>query len=209
MCRSWIRRVNEFFSEDLTPNLSARAEDPALLKVLEETSREHFRWHDDLVTFQKIDGAKWIVMLRQPIAVAYKPVWNLVEKEAVIAAWLVVLYAVGSWLISWLYRHHLMATERIARETSFSQTILAHMPIGIALLDARSGRVLEANEKFLEMAREFGGTPAAGFRGLAPAGPAESGDRRGGRAGDGLGAAIPDAGAGGAGRGAAERISFR
>jgi signal transduction histidine kinase/ActR/RegA family two-component response regulator len=150
------------FDDDLTPNLSARSEDPALLKVLDRTSEEHFRWHDDLVTFQKIEGAKWIVLLRQPIAVAYKPVWNLVEKEAVIAAWLVVLYAVGSWLISWLYRHHLLATERIARETSFSQTILAHMPIGIALLDACSGRVLEANVQFLEMAREFGGAPSGG-----------------------------------------------
>ena len=53
-----------------------------------------------------------------------------------------------------------LATERIARETSFSQTILAHMPIGIALLDACSRQVLEANGKFLEMAREFGGAPA-------------------------------------------------
>jgi signal transduction histidine kinase/CheY-like chemotaxis protein len=145
------------FDENLEPNLTARPEDPALLKFLDQTNAEHFRWHDDLVTFQKIDGAKWIALLRQPISVAYKPVWNLVEKEAVIAAWLVVLYAVGSWLISWLYRHHLLATERIARETSFSQSILAHMPIGIALLDSRRGRVLEANGKFLEMAREFGG----------------------------------------------------
>jgi signal transduction histidine kinase/ActR/RegA family two-component response regulator len=147
------------FDANLTPNLSARSEDPALLKVLDQTGAEHFRWHDDLVTFQKIEGAKWTVLLRQPISVAYKPVRNLVEKEAVIATWLVVLYAVGSWLISWLYRHHLLATERIARETSFSQTILAHMPIGIALLDSCGGRVLEANGKFLEMAREFGGVP--------------------------------------------------
>jgi two-component system CheB/CheR fusion protein len=84
---------------------------------------------------------------------------NLVEKTAVIAAWLVALYAVGSWLMSWLYRSHLVATQRIARETSFSQTILAHMPIGIALLDAATLKVLEANGKFLEMAREFGGAP--------------------------------------------------
>ncbi len=147
------------FDQNLMPNLAARPEDPALLKVLDQTTAEHFRWHDDLVTFQKIEGAKWIALLRQPIAVAYQPIWDLVEKEAVIATWLVALYAVGSWLVSWLYRHHLLATERIARETSFSQTILAHMPIGIALLDAFSGRVLEANGKFLEMAREFGGAP--------------------------------------------------
>ncbi len=145
------------FDQNLMPNLSSHPEDPALLKVLDQTTAEHFRWHDDLVTFQKIEGARWIALLRQPIAIAYKPVRDLVEKEAVIAAWLVVLYAVGSWLVSWLYRHHLLASERIARETSFSQTILAHMPIGIALLDAASGLVLEANGKFLEMAREFGG----------------------------------------------------
>jgi len=147
------------FDSNLMPNLIARSEDPALLAMLDQDTTEHFRWHDDLVTFQKIEGAKWIAMLRQPTAVAYQPVRNLVEKTAVIAAWLVALYGVGSWLVSWLYRNHLLATERIARETSFSQTILAHMPIGIALLDAGTRRVLEANGKFLEMAREFGGMP--------------------------------------------------
>jgi len=147
------------FDANLMPNLTPQAEDPGLLRMLDQTTEEHFTWHNDLVTFQKIEGAKWTAILRQPSAVAYKPVHDLVEKTAIIAAWLVALYAVGSWLISWLYRNHLLATERIARETSFSQTILAHMPIGIALLDAVTGNVLEANGKFLEMAREFGGTP--------------------------------------------------
>jgi len=147
------------FDPSLMPNVSTRTEDPELLRKLEQTTDEHFHWHDDLVTFQKIEGARWIALLRQPIEVAYRPVRNLVEKTAIIAAWLVALYAVGSWLLSWLYRNHLLASERIARETSFSQTILAHMPIGIALLDADTRKVLEANEKFLEMAREFGGGP--------------------------------------------------
>lgn len=145
------------FDSNLMPNLTARSEDPQLLEMLDQSKDANFRWQDDLVTFQKIEGAKWTALLRQPIAVAYQPVRNLVEKTAVIAAWLVALYAVGSWLVSWLYRNHLLATERIARETSFSQTILANMPIGIALLDAETRRVLEANGKFLEMAREFGG----------------------------------------------------
>jgi signal transduction histidine kinase/ActR/RegA family two-component response regulator len=147
------------FDTNLMPNMTAQSEDPALLEKVNDSKDEHFRWHDDLVTFQKIEGGKWTALLRQPTAVAYEPVRNLVEKTAVIAAWLVALYAIGSWLISWLYRNHLLATERIARETSFSQTILAHMPIGIALLDVGTRRVLEANGKFLEMAREFGGVP--------------------------------------------------
>jgi signal transduction histidine kinase/CheY-like chemotaxis protein len=149
------------FDANLMPNLAARPEDPALLQKLDQSGDEHFRWNDDLVTFQKIEGAKWIALLRQPMAVAYKPIWNLVEKEAVIALWLIALYFVGSWLVSWLYKNHLVATERIARETSFSQTILAHMPIGIALMDTVTGKVLEANGKFLEMAREFGGASPA------------------------------------------------
>jgi len=145
------------FQQNFTPNTDARPEDPGLLDAVKKATTENFRWHDELVTFQKIEGSNWIVMLREPIAVAYKPVWDWVGKQAIIAAWLVALYAVGSWLMSWLYRNHLHASERIARETSFSQTILAQMPIGIALLDTRSGLVLEANEKFTEMAREFGG----------------------------------------------------
>ncbi len=145
------------FDENLMPNLSASSEEPALLTRMDAKPEEHFRWDNELVTYQKIEGAKWITLLRQPIAVAYKPVRDLVGKEAVIAAWLVALYALGSWFISWLYRNHLLASERIARETSFSQTILAHMPIGIALVDSTGGRALEANGKFIEMAREFGG----------------------------------------------------
>ena len=147
------------FDANLMPNLTTQPEDPALLNTIDSSTEDHFRWRDDLVTFQKIDGARWIALLRQPIAVAYQPVRNLVEKTAVIAAWLVALYGVGSWLFSWLYRNHLLASERIARETSFSQTILANMPIGIALLDSETCAILEANGKFLEMARDFGGGP--------------------------------------------------
>jgi signal transduction histidine kinase/CheY-like chemotaxis protein len=147
------------FNRELAPNTGGATEDPALLQRIKNASQQQFRWHDDLVRIQKIEGANWTAILRQPISVAYQPVRNLVEREAVIAAWLVALYAIGSWLVSWLYRNHLLATERIARETSFSQTILTHMPIGIALLDTRSRHILEANEKFIEMAREFGGAP--------------------------------------------------
>jgi signal transduction histidine kinase/ActR/RegA family two-component response regulator len=147
------------FDANFMPNLTAKPEDPALLRRLDQSIEEHFTWHDDLVTFQKIEGAKWIALIRQPIALAYKPMRDLVEKTWVIAFWLIALYFVGSWMVSWLYRNHLLASERIARETSFSQTILAHMPIGIALLDAGTRQVLEANGKFLEMAREFGGAP--------------------------------------------------
>ena len=147
------------FNANLMPNLGTHSEDPALLNILASSRQEHFTWNDNLVSFQKIEGARWTALLRQPSAVAYRPMRDLVEKTAVIAAWLVALYAVGSWLVSWLYRNHLLASERIARETSFSQTILAHMPIGIALLDAATRKVLEANGKFLEMAHEFGGAP--------------------------------------------------
>ncbi len=147
------------FDANLAPNITPQPENPELLQTFATTDVSHFQWHDSLVVFQRIEGAKWIAMLEQPVAVAYRPIRDLVEKEAVIAAWLMALYAVGSWLVSWLYRHHLLASERIARETSFSQSILAHMPIGIALLDSGDGRVIEANGKFLEMAREFGGAP--------------------------------------------------
>ena len=145
------------FDENMMPNLTARTEDPALLQRSESNETGALPLARRPGDIPENQGAKWTALLRQPIDVAYKPVRNLVEKEAVIAAWLVVLYAVGSWLVSWLYRNHLTATERIARETSFTETILAHMPIGIALLDSATGRVLEMDGKFLEMAREFGG----------------------------------------------------
>jgi len=149
------------FDENLMPNMSTKTADPALLAALSKTDPEHFSWDNDLVTFQKVEGTNWIVLVRQPIAEAYKPVWDLVGREAIIATWLVALYVVGSWFASWLYKSHIVASERIARETSFSQTILAHIPIGIALLDCKGERVLEANGKFLEMATIFGGPQRA------------------------------------------------
>ncbi len=151
------QRGRLLFDTDLNPNLAPQVESQDLLKRLETGGEEHFRYKTDLITVQGVEGSNWIALLQQPISVAYRPIRDFVGKTAVIATWLIALYAVGSWLISWLYRRHLVADERIARETSFSQTILAHMPIGIALLDAGTRQVLEANGKFLEMAREFGG----------------------------------------------------
>ncbi len=149
------------FDANLAANVTPQSEDAALLERLQaSTNEQHFTWGNELVTFQKIEGAGWTALLRQPMAIAYKPVRDLGAKTIIIAAWLVILYFVGSLMVWRLYRNHLAATERIARETSFSQTILAHMPIGIALFDGAKRKVLEANGKFLEMAREFGGWPA-------------------------------------------------
>ena len=151
------QRGRPLFDANLQPNLAPQTEDPGLLSKIETPGQEHFQYQDNLITVQSVDGSNWTALLQQPIAVAYEPIRGWADKMLIIGTWLLVLYGVGSWLISWLYRKHIAAAERIARETSFSQTILASMPIGIALLDTGTRQILEANGKFIEMAREFGG----------------------------------------------------
>ena len=198
------------FDQNLQPNVAGVREDPGLVAKLREANSGHFQYGNDLVTYEKTDGSNWTALLKQPVSVAYKPVHDLVEKTAAIAAWLVALYAVGSWLMSWLYRNHLLAAERIAQETSFSQTILANMPIGIALLDSVTRKCLQGNAKFLEMARKFGGAAQGKqvedlhVRRPCPAAPGGSGGRS-----QRLGRALPPAGAGSAGRGEEDALPLR
>ena len=144
---------------NLNPNPNPKPADPALLNVLNQTTEQHFRWQNDLVTSQKVDGAKWIVLLRQPVAMAYKPIWNLVGKGPIIAAWLVALYAIGSWLVSWFYRNHLRPPSASRGRPPSARRSSPTCPSASRSWTPARAKVLEANGKFLEMAREFGGAP--------------------------------------------------
>src|SRR5947208_11521231 len=77
----------------------------------------------------------------------------------VLAAWLVVLTAVLAWLGSGFYQRQLESTRRIEREVVFNEKILANMPSGIAFVDPRSRRFLQANDAFAHMAQRFGDLP--------------------------------------------------
>lgn len=148
------------FDKNLQPNTGTRAADMRLLKLVHDNKDKHTVLGEDIVTFEPVEGVPWTAILEQPSAIAYRPVRDLVEKTTLNAAWLVAFSALAAWLMSRFYRQGLVANERIARETFFKETILANMPIGIALVDPATKQFLQTNGKFIEMAREFGGAPA-------------------------------------------------
>jgi signal transduction histidine kinase/ActR/RegA family two-component response regulator len=97
------------------------------------------------------------VVLKQPKAIAYKPLHDLLQRMAVLTAWLVLAISVFAWIGGRFYRRHTEAARRIEREVIFNEKILANMPIGIAFVDPTSRQFLQANEAFTQMAQRFGG----------------------------------------------------
>ena len=85
-----------------------------------------------------MESTGWITVVEQPRAVAYKPVRDLLGKTTFLAAWLLVLTAVGAWLAGKFYRRQTEAARRLEREVIFNEKILANMPSGIALVDPDS-----------------------------------------------------------------------
>jgi signal transduction histidine kinase/CheY-like chemotaxis protein len=148
------------FTEDYMPATTA---DPArrneLLKALQDNVLGFFNLRDNMYTHHGIEGTDWTAVLEQPLAVAYRPVRELVSRTVLLAGWLVIGTAVAAWLVSRLYRGQIAADERIARETFFSEKILANIPTGIALVDPVSGRFLQTNETFREMAHSLAHVP--------------------------------------------------
>src|SRR6185369_6151542 len=112
--------------------------------------------HGNLYSFSPIESTGWVSVVEQPRSLAYKPVHDLLGKMTVLAAWLVVLTAVFAWLGIRFYQRQMESTRRIEREVVFNEKILANMPSGIALIDPKSRRFLQANDAFAHMANRFG-----------------------------------------------------
>ncbi|CAN5370775.1 hypothetical protein BH20VER3_BH20VER3_09970 [soil metagenome] len=112
-----------------------------------------------LYSFAPVESTGWITVVKQPRAVAYKPVRDLLERMTVLATWLIVATAVIAWLAGKYYRREREAAARIEREVIFNDKILANMPSGIALVDPETRRFLQANDAFGHMARRFGNLP--------------------------------------------------
>ena len=106
-----------------------------------------------------MESTGWTAILKQPSAVAYRPIHDLIGKMLVLATWLIVGTAVIAWLANKFYRRQSEAAARIEREVIFNDKILANMPLGIALIDPESRRFIQANEAFGQMARRFGQLP--------------------------------------------------
>ncbi|MDP9292247.1 MAG: ATP-binding protein [Verrucomicrobiota bacterium] len=151
------------FDRSFHPNKEPRpANHDEMLKTLRENKNGHFTFRENLYTFNPIEGTNWTAVLTQPVAVAYKPVRELLSKTVILAGWLIVLTAVVAYVMSRLYGRQIEADAHMARERLFQERILANMPLGIALIDPQTKRFLHTNQSFISLAKRFAGLAADG-----------------------------------------------
>src|SRR5438045_882242 len=162
LCEVLDQNGTAIFAKAFQPNTRAiSAESGFLMKEISQSKDGHFERQGDLYSFSPVESTGWFAVVRQPKAIAYKPVHDLIERMTLLAAWLIVLTAVFAWLGRKFYRRQMEAARRIEREVMFSEKILANVPSGIALVDPDSRRFLQANEAFAQMARRFGQLPSS------------------------------------------------
>jgi signal transduction histidine kinase len=151
------QRGAALFANDFKPNPRASSpETGELLNKVHQSKNGHFEYRDNLYSFSRIEPTGWVALVEQPLAVAYKPVHDLLGRMTVLTAWLVVLTAVFAWLGSRFYQRQLQSKRQLEREVIFNEKMLANMPGGIALVDPVSRRFLHANDAFARMAERFG-----------------------------------------------------
>ena len=151
------------FANDFKPSPGVTSpEDGALMKEIRESNAGHFEEHGNLYSFSPIENTGWLAVVKQPKALAYKPVHDLLGRMTLLAAWLIVLTAVFAWLGSRFYQRQMESKQRLEREVIFNEKMLANMPGGIAFVDPASRRFLHSNDAFARMAERFGDLPAGG-----------------------------------------------
>src|SRR5437868_12352417 len=123
------------FADDFKPNPDVTStEGGGLINEIRQNKLGHFEEHGNLYSFSPIDPTGWVAVVEQPKIVAYKPVHDLLGRMTVLAAWLIVLTAVFAWLGSRLHQRQIESKERPEREVMFSETMLANMHSGSALV---------------------------------------------------------------------------
>jgi signal transduction histidine kinase/CheY-like chemotaxis protein len=148
------------FTNDFRPNPDpSPAPEAVLPKEIREKRQGNVERGGNLFSFSPVESTGWTVVVKQPKAVAYKPVHDLVGRVGVLAAWLMVLTSIFAWLGGIFYRRQTEAARRIEREVIFNEKILANMPVGIAFVDPSTRTFSQANEAFTQMAQRFGAFP--------------------------------------------------
>jgi signal transduction histidine kinase/CheY-like chemotaxis protein len=159
-CQVLDQTGQPLFTNDFQPNPpTPTSAESALVKEIDESRKGHLERNGNIYSFAPVESTGWAVVVKQPKAVAYRPVRDLIGRMAVLASWLMGLTAVFAWLGGIFYRRQTEAARRIEREVVFNEKILANMPIGIAFIDPASKKFLQANEAFAQMAERFGGLP--------------------------------------------------
>src|SRR5437763_306252 len=145
------------FKSETKPSLPAEAK---LISHIQKEQTGHLSRDGNIYSFEPLESAQWLAIIRQPEEIAYAPVHDLLRKITVPAGWLIAGTLVAAILAGRFYRRQAESARRIEREVSFNQKILANMPIGIALVDPETHRFLHVNDAFAQMALQIGQLPA-------------------------------------------------
>jgi signal transduction histidine kinase/CheY-like chemotaxis protein len=157
-CQVIDQNGRPLFTNDFRPNPGdAVSRDAILPPEISQMKSGHLERGGNLYSFALVESAAWTVVVKQPKAIAYKPLHDLLGRMAVLSGWLVIAIAIFAWFGGRFYRRQTEAARRIEREVIFNEKILANMPIGIAFVDPNSRKFLQANEAFTQMAQRFGG----------------------------------------------------
>ncbi|HEY2713419.1 MAG TPA: ATP-binding protein [Chthoniobacterales bacterium] len=159
-CQIVDQNGTALFGDDFKPSTgTVSPQMQSLIKRMHVDKSGHIEENGVIYSSAPVEETGWTTIVKQPRAVAYRPVHDLLEKMTVLATWLIVGTGIIAWLAGKFYRRQSEAAARIEREVTFNDKILANMPSGIALVDSETRRFLQANEAFGQMARRFGNLP--------------------------------------------------
>src|SRR5438132_2310381 len=159
-CQVLDQTGQPLFANDFRPNNGASSAREAIVpKEISGNKSGNLERGGMLYSFSPVPATGWVAVVKQPKAVAYKPVRDFVSLMASLAAWLMAFTVIFAWFGGIFYRRQTEAARRIEREVIFNEKILANMPVGIAFVDPVSKRFYQANEAFTQMAKRFGGLP--------------------------------------------------
>ncbi len=148
------------FTPDFKANVTpTRGPESRLISEMQQQQSGHLTRDGTIYSFDPLDSAKWLAVVRQPQEIAYAPVHELMRKITVPAVWLIIGTAIAAILAGRFYRRQSEAALRIEREVAFNEKILANMPIGIALMDPETHRFLHVNDAFAQIAAQLGQLP--------------------------------------------------
>ncbi len=160
VCQIIDQQGSPLFTPDFKPETEPRSRAEAkLISDIQRAQSGHLSRDGNIYSFEPLEAAQWLAIIRQPEETAYAPVHDLLRKITVPAGWLIAGTLVAAILAGKFYRRQAEAARRIEREVSFNQKILANMPIGIALVDPETRRFLHVNDAFAQMALQIGQLP--------------------------------------------------
>src|SRR5438477_2623048 len=120
-CQVLDQTGQPLFADDFRPNNGASSAREAIVpKEISGNKSGNLERGGMLYSFSPVPATGWVAVVKQPKAVAYKPVRDFVSLMATLAAWLMAFTAIFAWFGGIFYRRQTEAARRIEREVIFN-----------------------------------------------------------------------------------------